>query len=116
FTPGRGNVATHQMEEERFEVSEDVAARIARARSAKRPVVAIGTTTVRALESSAELSGNVTAGKGASRLFIRPGYRFRVVDALVTNFHLPGSTLLALVMALAGRERIASAYEIAVRE
>ncbi|HXC51855.1 MAG TPA: tRNA preQ1(34) S-adenosylmethionine ribosyltransferase-isomerase QueA [Candidatus Limnocylindrales bacterium] len=116
FTPVRGSLSTHTMEEERFEISEDVAARIASARAAGRPVVAIGTTTVRALESAASPNGDVTAGEGTSSLFIQPGYRFRIVDALVTNFHLPGSTLLALVMALAGRDRIRRAYETAVAE
>src|SRR6185369_17950664 len=91
FTPVRGSLSTHTMEEERFEISEDVAARIASARAAGRPVVAIGTTTVRALESAASPNGDVTAGEGTSSLFIQPGYRFRIVDALVTNFHLPGS-------------------------
>ena len=116
FTPVRGDVASHQMEEERFEISESVAGRIEAARRAGRPVVAVGTTTVRALESAARTNCTVTPGTGSSRLFIRPGHRFQVVDALVTNFHLPGSTLLALVMAIAGRDGIRHAYEIAVRE
>lgn len=116
FTPVRGDVSTHRMEEEAFEVSDDVAARIAAAKAEGRPVVAVGTTTVRALESAAASPGVVRAGPGSTSLFIRPGHRFQVVDALITNFHLPGSTLLALVMALAGEDRIRSAYEVAVRE
>ena len=116
FTPVRGDVSTHRMEREEFEISGDVAARIASARSEGRPVVAVGTTTVRALETAAQATGEVVAGGSATQLFITPGHRFRAVDALVTNFHLPGSTLLALVMALAGRERIERAYETAVRE
>jgi S-adenosylmethionine:tRNA ribosyltransferase-isomerase len=116
FTPVRGDLDMHEMEEEHYEVPSVTIERIESARRAGRPIVAVGTTTVRALESAADEHGCLTAGPRASRLFIRPGYRFRVVDALVTNFHLPGSTLLALVMALAGRERIEAAYETAVRE
>ncbi len=77
-------------------------------------MVAVGTTTVRALESAWE-DGTVRAGPGAAALFMRPGHRFRVVDALLTNFHLPRSTLLALVAAFAGWERIRAAYAEAVR-
>jgi S-adenosylmethionine:tRNA ribosyltransferase-isomerase len=116
FTPVRGDVEAHRMEEERYFVPEATAERIAEAKRAGRSVVAVGTTTVRTLETASQDDGSVEAGEGTSRLFIRPGHRFRVVDALVTNFHLPGSTLLALVMALAGRERIRAAYETAVRE
>ncbi|MFN2378444.1 MAG: tRNA preQ1(34) S-adenosylmethionine ribosyltransferase-isomerase QueA [Candidatus Binatia bacterium] len=115
FTPVRGDVAEHRMEEESYEIGEGAAAAIAEAKSAGRPVVAVGTTTVRALESAAIVGGGaVAAGPGSSRLFIRPGHRFAVVDCLLTNFHLPGSTLLALVMALAGRDRIREAYRAAV--
>jgi S-adenosylmethionine:tRNA ribosyltransferase-isomerase len=113
FTPVRGNVETHRMEEETFSIGEDAATRIERAKKEARPVVAVGTTAVRALESAA-VPGGVQAGAGSSRLFIRPGHRFSVVDSLITNFHLPGSTLLALVMALAGRELVCRAYEEAV--
>jgi S-adenosylmethionine:tRNA ribosyltransferase-isomerase len=116
FTPVRGDLSDHEMEAENFEISDEVAGRIEAAKAGGRPVVAIGTTTVRALESAAGESGRLVARAAASRLFIRPGHRFRVVDALVTNLHLPGSTLLALVMALAGREPIRTAYEAAVRE
>ena len=77
-------------------------------------MVAVGTTTVRALEA-AGTHGTVRAGSGEARLFIRPGFRFRVVDALLTNFHLPQSSLLALVAAFAGWERIRATYEEAVR-
>lgn len=116
FTPVRGSLSTHAMEEEAFEIGANVAARISEARSAGRPVVAVGTTTVRALESAARGRGEVAIGPGRTSLFIRPGFRFQVVDALITNLHLPGSTLLALVMALAGEDRIRRAYEAAVRE
>jgi S-adenosylmethionine:tRNA ribosyltransferase-isomerase len=113
FTPVRGAVETHRMEQESFSITVETAERIAAAKNEGRPVVAVGTTAVRALESAA-VSGGVRPGPGASSLFIRPGHRFGVVDALITNFHLPGSTLLALVMALAGRELVARAYEEAV--
>ena len=116
FTPVRGDVATHEMEEESYEVGEATAQRIANAKAEGRPVVAVGTTTVRALESAATGIGRVEPGWGSSRLFIRPGHRFSVVDALITNFHLPGSTLLSLVTALAGRDCIGRAYGSAIAE
>jgi S-adenosylmethionine:tRNA ribosyltransferase-isomerase len=77
-------------------------------------VVAVGTTTVRALESTADEGGAARAGAGLATLFITPGYRFRVVDGLLTNFHLPGSTLLMLVSAFAGREQVLAAYREAI--
>jgi S-adenosylmethionine:tRNA ribosyltransferase-isomerase len=92
----------HEMHEEAYEVPEATVAAIGRARAEGRPVVAVGTTVVRTLESSVDAKGNPVAGVGMTRLFIRPPYRFQVVDHLVTNFHLPRSTLLALVMAFAG--------------
>jgi S-adenosylmethionine:tRNA ribosyltransferase-isomerase len=92
----------HEMHEEAYEVPEATVAAIGRARAERRPVVAVGTTVVRTLESSVDAKGNPVAGVGTTRLFIRPPYRFQVVDHLVTNFHLPRSTLLALVMAFAG--------------
>jgi S-adenosylmethionine:tRNA ribosyltransferase-isomerase len=81
-------------------------------------VIAVGTTAVRVLESAAAASGSAAleAGTGWTRLFIYPGYRYRIVDALLTNFHLPRSTLIMLVSALAGREALLAAYEEAVRE
>jgi S-adenosylmethionine:tRNA ribosyltransferase-isomerase len=78
--------------------------------------VAVGTTSVRALESAVEAEGTLRGGAGETTLFIQPGHRFRVVDALLTNFHLPRTPLLAMVAALAGWERIRAAYETAVRE
>lgn len=106
----------HPMHDERFEVPVEASLAVARARAEGRPVVAVGTTVVRALESAARADGAVTPGAGRTRLFIRPPHRFRAVDALLTNFHLPRSTLLALVMALGGVERVRAAYEEAVRE
>jgi S-adenosylmethionine:tRNA ribosyltransferase-isomerase len=108
----------HPMHAERFEITRTTARAIARARERGVPVVAVGTTVVRALESAAdpEREGFVQPMAGDTRLLIQPGYRFRVVDKLVTNFHLPKSTLLAMVCAFAGTERVLSAYETAVRE
>jgi S-adenosylmethionine:tRNA ribosyltransferase-isomerase len=106
----------HRMHAEAYSVTADVAAAIDRARERGAPVVAIGTTVVRALESAADPArpGRALVKQGETRLLIQPGYRFRVVDALVTNFHLPRSTLLALVFALAGRERVLAAYRAAI--
>lgn len=103
----------HEMHEEAFEVSEATIAAIGRAQSEGRPVVAVGTTVVRTLESSVDAEGHPVAGIGTTRLFIRPPHRFHVVDHLVTNFHLPRSTLLALVMAFAGVELTRRAYRLA---
>ncbi|MBK6848150.1 MAG: tRNA preQ1(34) S-adenosylmethionine ribosyltransferase-isomerase QueA [Proteobacteria bacterium] len=110
FLPIRdGDLDAHQVEGERFSIPEATAAAIATARSAGRAVVAVGTTVVRALETTGG-----AAGQGRTELFIRPGHRFVAVDALLTNFHLPRSTLLLLVCALAGRERVLAAYRAAV--
>jgi S-adenosylmethionine:tRNA ribosyltransferase-isomerase len=106
----------HPMHAEAFVVPAEAAAAVAAARDRGAPVVAVGTTVVRALESAADPArpGGVLALSGETRLLIQPGYRFRVVDQLLTNFHLPQSTLLALVAAFAGRERVLSAYRAAV--
>jgi S-adenosylmethionine:tRNA ribosyltransferase-isomerase len=92
------------------------AAAVNRARRAGRRVVAVGTTSTRALESAVDTAGQLQPGSAATDLFIRPGYRFRATDALITNFHLPKSTLLVLVAAFAGRELILEAYRQAVAE
>ena len=102
------------MAAEPYDLPADTSAAVARARAGGGRVVAVGTTTVRALES-AGAGGDLVTGPGLADLFIRPGHRFRVVDALLTNFHLPGSPLLALVAAFAGWERVRAAYEEAVR-
>jgi S-adenosylmethionine:tRNA ribosyltransferase-isomerase len=104
----------HEMHEEAYEVPEATVAAIDRARAEARPVVAVGTTVVRTLEASVDDQGNPRAGFGETRLFIRPPYEFRVVDHVVTNFHLPRSTLLALVMAFAGVDLTRHAYERAI--
>jgi len=106
----------HPMHSERYEISDACALAIAEARREGRPVVAVGTTVVRTLEASLRAHGAVTAGAGATDLCIFPPYELRAIDALVTNFHLPRSTLLALVMAFAGIEPVRSAYREAVRE
>lgn len=106
----------HRMHAEVFRVPEETGAAIERARARRAPVVAVGTTVVRALESAADPArdGFVVPREGETRLLIQPGYRFRVVDMLMTNFHLPRSTLLALVFAFAGRERVLAAYGAAI--
>jgi len=108
--------ADHPMESERFEVSAEAAEAINGAREAGGRVIAVGTTSVRTLESIAGEDGHVEAGSGSTDLFIRSPYRFKCVDVLLTNFHLPKSTLLMLVSAFAGRERVLDAYAEAVRE
>jgi S-adenosylmethionine:tRNA ribosyltransferase-isomerase len=108
----------HAMHEESFDVSGEAADAIREARRRSAPIVAVGTTVVRALESAAhpDQPGLVAATRGTTRLLIQPGYRFRVVDRLLTNFHVPRSTLLALVCAFGGTERVLSAYRVATRE
>jgi S-adenosylmethionine:tRNA ribosyltransferase-isomerase len=116
FQPVRvERVEEHRLHAERYSISEDAAARINRARREGRRVVAVGTTTVRTLEFAAQ-DGEVQAGPGEAEIFIYPGYRFRVVGALLTNFHLPQSTLLMLVCALGRKENVMRAYGHAVRE
>jgi S-adenosylmethionine:tRNA ribosyltransferase-isomerase len=119
FLPVRGeDVAKHRMHEERYEVSEGAATELAACRARGGRIVAVGTTTVRTLESAWVPGGaegaRVAAGPGRTRLFVRPGHTFRAVDALLTNFHLPRSTLLMLVCALGGTSRVLAAYREAV--
>ncbi len=114
FQPVRvENLDEHLMHKEYFEVSEDVVLAVAKTRARGGRVIAIGTTSVRALES-ASVSGSLKAGVGDTDLFITPGYQFKSVDAMLTNFHLPESTLLMLVSAFAGYERIMKAYQHAI--
>jgi S-adenosylmethionine:tRNA ribosyltransferase-isomerase len=115
FRPIRaGKVEEHRIAPEDVEIGEETAEAANRARTAGRRVVAVGTTTTRALEWAAREGGGIRAGRGAADLFIYPGHRFRAVDALVTNFHLPRSTLLVLVSAFCGREAVLAAYRHAV--
>jgi S-adenosylmethionine:tRNA ribosyltransferase-isomerase len=111
-------VEEHRMHSENFSISETAATQINRALEERRRVVAVGTTTVRTLEYEAgrHSDGRIRSGSGEANIFIYPGFEFRVVGALLTNFHLPQSTLLMLVSAFAGRENILRAYGHAVRE
>ncbi len=108
-------VEEHNLHSESYSISEDAAARIQRARNASRRIVAVGTTTVRTLEYVAnQNSGEIRASRGDANLFIYPGYKFQVVRVLLTNFHLPQSTLLMLACALGGKEHVLNAYRHAV--
>lgn len=109
-------VEDHTMHEEHYHIPEASARLIAETRAAGGRVVAVGTTVVRTLETAAREDGRLRAGEGDTRLFIRPGFEFQAVDALVTNFHLPRSSLLVLVSAFAGREHVLAAYREAVAE
>jgi S-adenosylmethionine:tRNA ribosyltransferase-isomerase len=111
FAPLRAaTLAEHPMHAERYVVPEATAMALARAKREGRPVLAVGTTVVRTLEAAAADSGEVRAGSGRTALLIYPPYQFRIVDALLTNFHLPCSTLLALVMAFGGEAQVRRAY------
>jgi len=115
FQPVRsGNIAEHRMHSEWYEIPQATADAVRAARAANASVVAVGTTSLRALEAASR-DGEVTAGSGETDLFITPGYRFRTVERLITNFHLPRSTLLMLVAAFAGLEPVSDAYAHAVR-
>ena len=116
FQPVRvDRIEDHRMEAEQYTISETVAQAINDARSQGRRIVAVGTTTTRTLEAAAAAGGgHVTAGTGATDLFIYPGYAFRIVDGLLTNFHLPRSSLLLLVSAFAGVEPVRAAYAAAI--
>ncbi|MBQ8682490.1 MAG: tRNA preQ1(34) S-adenosylmethionine ribosyltransferase-isomerase QueA [Selenomonadales bacterium] len=110
------NILDHVMHKEYYSVPAETAEAIRQTKEAGGRIIAVGTTAVRTLESAAEEDGTITPKTGWTEIFIYPGYRFKVVDALVTNFHLPKSTLLMLVSALASRELMLKAYKIAVEE
>ena len=110
------NVLDHKMDSEAFEISEETANLINKAKSEGKKLIAVGTTTVRTLETAFQQFGKIKACKSASELFIYPPYEFKVVDKLITNFHLPKSTLLMLVSALAGKDFILEAYNEAIKE
>lgn len=110
------NVLEHHMHSEYYQVTQEAAQQINAAKAAGGRIICVGTTSCRTLESAADENGQVRPGCGDTEIFIYPGYRFRVLDGLITNFHLPESTLVMLVSALAGRERVLAAYEEAVRE
>ena len=110
------DVEQHHMHSEFYIVEEDQAELINRTKKQGGRVIAVGTTSCRTLESAADENGVIQAGNGWTEIFIYPGYRFKMIDGLITNFHLPESTLMMLVSALAGKERIMAAYEEAVKE
>lgn len=110
------NIEEHQMHFEEYEIDEKNAEIINETKKAGGRVISVGTTSTRTLESSAAEDGTVLAGSGSTGIFIYPGYRFKVIDSLITNFHLPKSTLLMLVSALYNRENILAAYEEAVKQ
>jgi S-adenosylmethionine:tRNA ribosyltransferase-isomerase len=117
FVPVRvDDIRDHQMHEEWFEISKETARRVNQAKSENRRVVAVGTTSVRTLEYATGSDGYIVPGCGRCDLFIYPGYQFKQVDAMITNFHLPRSTLLMLVSAFAGRKTMLDVYEKAVEE
>lgn len=110
------NVLEHHMHSEYYQVPEFEAEKINAAKKNGGRIICVGTTSCRTVESAADEQGIVHAGSGNTEIFIYPGYRFKVLDALITNFHLPESTLVMLVSALAGREHVLSAYEEAIRQ
>lgn len=117
FRPVKEDIITdHKMHGEYYEVSEQAAAALNRAKAEGRRIISVGTTSVRTLESATGEDGVVRAGSGETYIFIYPPYKFKCVDALITNFHLPESTLIMLVAALVGREKILSLYKTAVDE
>ena len=109
-------IEEHHMHTETFNISKEAADTINRARAAGGRVIAVGTTSCRTLESAATDDGTIPARSGDTDIFIYPGYKFKAIDCLITNFHLPESTLIMLVSALAGRDNIMNAYETAVKE
>lgn len=110
------NVLDHHMHSEFYMVSQEAADKINRAKESGHRVIAVGTTSTRTLEAAADENGRLHETSSWTEIFIYPGYQFKVIDALITNFHLPQSTLVMLVSALAGREHVLHAYEIAVKE
>ncbi len=109
-------ITDHHMHSEFYQIDEEAAAKINRAKENGKRVICVGTTSCRTVESAADEKGRLRACSGWTEIFIYPGYRFKVLDCLITNFHLPESTLLMLVSALAGRENVLAAYEEAVKE
>ena len=110
------NVLNHHMHSEYYQVTEEAAERINRTKAEGGRIICVGTTSCRTVESAADADGRVVPGCGDTEIFIYPGYEFKVLDALITNFHLPESTLVMLVSALAGREQVLAAYDEAIRE
>ncbi|MBI1821423.1 MAG: tRNA preQ1(34) S-adenosylmethionine ribosyltransferase-isomerase QueA [Nitrospirae bacterium] len=109
-------IEQHKMENEFYSVSEESAKKLRSAKAENRKVIAVGTTTTRTLETISTQKGEIVSGRGYTEFFIFPGYLFKAVDGLITNFHLPRTTLLMLVSAFAGRELVLQAYETALKE
>lgn len=109
-------ITDHHMHSEFFQIEEEAATKINRAKDNGKKVICVGTTSCRTVESAADETGHLKACSGWTEIFIYPGYQFKVLDSLITNFHLPESTLVMLVSALAGREHVLAAYEEAVKE
>ena len=117
FLPVRSTeIEEHKMHEESYTVSSEVAEKINAAKREGRTILAVGTTSVRTLESATSSDGILKAGEGSTHIFMYPGYKFKIVDQMFTNFHTPESTLIMLVSAFAGRENILNAYNVAVKE
>lgn len=110
------NILEHHMHSEFYQIDEEAAEKINCAKESEHRVICVGTTSCRTIESAADKNGKLHATNGWTEIFIYPGYEFKVLDCLITNFHLPESTLVMLVSALAGREQVLSAYEEAVKE
>lgn len=110
------DIMEHHMHSEFFQIDEAAAMKINKAKDTGGRVICVGTTSCRTIESAAGADGHVKAGSGWTDIFIYPGYKFKLLDCLITNFHLPESTLIMLVSALAGRENVLAAYEEAVKE
>ena len=109
-------ITEHHMHSEFFQIDEEAAMKINRAKDSGKRVICVGTTSCRTIESAADEAGHLKACSGWTEIFIYPGYQFKILDCLITNFHLPESTLIMLVSALAGREHVLAAYEEAVKE
>lgn len=109
-------ITEHHMHSEFFQIDEEAAMKINRAKDSGKRVICVGTTSCRTIESAADETGHLKACSGWTEIFIYPGYQFKILDCLITNFHLPESTLIMLVSALAGREYVLAAYEEAVKE
>lgn len=110
------NILDHHMHSEFYMIDEEAAGKINQAKADGKRVIAVGTTSCRTIESAAKEDGTVAVSSGWTEIFIYPGYQFKILDCLITNFHLPESTLIMLVSALAGREHVLAAYEEAVKE
>ncbi|MBA4697343.1 MAG: tRNA preQ1(34) S-adenosylmethionine ribosyltransferase-isomerase QueA [Legionella sp.] len=117
FQPIRSEcISEHRMHEERYVITPELAEAAKYARAQKKRIIAVGTTALRSLESAAEEDGSLRVGEGATEIFISPGYRFRLIDGLITNFHLPQSTLIILVAALIGYEQAMALYQEAISQ